>query len=97
MRKNSPARNVHRLMGTLAFISAIFENLAKGQALKDAVSEAYDRTLAALHTWVVRAGIKAGLVALPTREAFFTAIGETGGRGGWAGGLGGGVRACACV
>ena len=33
-RKNSPARNVHRLLNTLNFIAAIFENLAKGQALK---------------------------------------------------------------
>lgn len=76
-KKNSPARNVHRLLNTLNFIAAIFENLAKGQALKDAVSDAYDRTLAQIHAWVVRAGIKTGMMALPTREHFLASIGET--------------------
>ena len=33
-KKNSPARNVHRLLNTLNFIAAIFENLAKGMTLK---------------------------------------------------------------
>lgn len=33
-KKNSPARNVHRLLNTLNFIAAIFENLAKGMPLK---------------------------------------------------------------
>ena len=33
-KKNSPARNVHRLLNTLSFIAAIFENLAKGMGLK---------------------------------------------------------------
>ncbi|KAL4855989.1 Importin beta-like SAD2 [Chlorella vulgaris] len=76
-RKNSPARNVHRLLNTLNFIAGIFENLAKGMGLKDAVSDAYDRTLAQIHAWVVRAGIKTGMMALPTRECFLTSIGET--------------------
>lgn len=55
------------------------------------MSDAYDRTLAAIHAWVVRAGIKTGMMALPTREAFLASIGETGGH------PGGGVlagRAC---
>ena len=38
--KNSPARNLHRLLNTLAFISAIFKGLHSGKALKDAVSGA---------------------------------------------------------
>lgn len=76
-KKNSPARNVHRLLNTLNFIAAIFENLGKDMTLKDAVSDAYDRTLAAIHAWVVRAGIKAGMMALPTREHFLASIGET--------------------
>ncbi|KAL4433930.1 hypothetical protein ABPG75_000371 [Micractinium tetrahymenae] len=76
-QKNSPARNVHRLLNTLNFIAAIFQNLAKGMALKDAVSDAYDRTLAQIHAWVVRAGIKTGMMALPTREHFLASIGET--------------------
>ena len=36
--KNSPARNLHRLLNTLAFISAIFKGLKAGKTLKDAVS-----------------------------------------------------------
>ena len=36
--KNSPARNLHRLLNTLAFISAIFKGLHAGKTLKDAVS-----------------------------------------------------------
>jgi hypothetical protein len=36
--KNSPARNLHRLLNTLAFISAIFKGLQAGKNLKDAVS-----------------------------------------------------------
>lgn len=38
--KNSPARNLHRLLGSLAFISAIFRGLLAGKPLKDAVSGA---------------------------------------------------------
>lgn len=102
--KNSPARNLHRLLNTLAFISAIFKGLQAGKTLKDAVSgalqainalftffvcvsddshfflsisDAYDTTLGLMHTWVVRAGIKTGMLGLPSREAFFTSIGET--------------------
>ena len=75
--KNSPARNLHRLVGTLAFISAIFKHLQLGKSLKDAVSDAYDETLAELHSWVVRTGIKTGMLGLPSRDAFFTSIGET--------------------
>ena len=48
-------------------------------AAQDAVSDAYDRTLAQIHAWVVRAGIKTGMMALPTREHFLASIGETGG------------------
>lgn len=75
--KNSPARNLHRLIGTVSFISAIFKHLQAGKSLKDAVSDAYDETLAQLHSWVVRTGIKTGMLGLPSRDAFFTSIGET--------------------
>lgn len=30
-----------------------------------------------MHAWVVRAGIKAGMLGLPTRETFLKSIGET--------------------
>lgn len=76
--KNSPARNLHRLLNTLAFISSIFKGLKAGKSLKDAVTGAYDDTLGKLHAWVVRTGIKAGMLGLPSREAFFKSIGETG-------------------
>ena len=87
---------MHRLLNTLNFIAAIFHNLSAGMPLKDAVSEGYDRTLAQLHAWVVRAGIKTGMLALPTRETFLASIGETGGWivgvGGWVSNGGGGGR-----
>jgi len=41
------------------------------------IADAYDTTLALLHTWVVRAGIKTGMLGLPSRETFFSSIGET--------------------
>lgn len=75
--KNSPGRNLHRLLNTLAFISAIFKGLQRGKSLKDAVSTAYDETLGLLHAWVVRTGIKAGMLGLPSREHFLKSIGET--------------------
>lgn len=53
--------------------------------LQDAVSQAYDATLAHIHAWVVRAGIKTGMMALPTREHFLASIGETGARPGGVG------------
>ncbi len=42
------------------------------------MSDAYDRTLAQIHAWVVRAGIKTGMMALPSRDHFLASIGETG-------------------
>ncbi|KDD75016.1 hypothetical protein H632_c923p1 [Helicosporidium sp. ATCC 50920] len=77
MIKGSPGRNLHRLMNSILFISHIFQNLEKGMLLREAVSDAYDATLAQIHTWVVRAGIKAGMIALPTRENFLKSLGET--------------------
>ncbi|KAK2079908.1 hypothetical protein QBZ16_002303 [Prototheca wickerhamii] len=75
--KNSPGRNLHRLLTSIHFIGIIFQNLAAGMAMKEAVSDSYDKTLALMHTWVVRAGIKAGMIALPSREDFLLSIGET--------------------
>jgi Na+-transporting NADH:ubiquinone oxidoreductase subunit NqrD len=37
-KKNSPGRNLHRLINTLSFISAIFKGLVKGLQLKEAVT-----------------------------------------------------------
>lgn len=36
--KNSPARNVHRLLNTIAFIREIFKGLYDGAGLKESVS-----------------------------------------------------------
>lgn len=41
--KNSPGRNLHRLMNSILFISLIFQNLANGQAMKEAVAGGGDR------------------------------------------------------
>lgn len=76
-KKNSPGRNLHRLISSLSFISQLFKRLAEGMELRQAVSEAYDVTLAHIHVWVVRTGIKAGMLGLPTRDHFFTSLGET--------------------
>lgn len=76
-KKNSPARNLHRLLVTVRFLRELFINLAKDLPLKEAVSLAYDDTLGKIHAWVVRTGIKAGLVALPSRESFLEGIQET--------------------
>lgn len=39
--------------------------------------QAYDTTLGLLHAWLVRTGIKAGMIGLPSREHFLQSIGET--------------------
>ncbi len=39
--------------------------------------QAYDATLGLLHAWLVRTGIKAGMIGLPSREHFLQSIGET--------------------
>ena len=36
--KNSPGRNLHRLLTSIHFIGIIFQNLAAGMAMKEAVS-----------------------------------------------------------
>lgn len=77
VKKNSPSRNLHRLLTSVSFISYIFENLSQGKELREAVTDAYDKTLALIHTWVVRAGIKTGMLGLPSTETFFSSIGET--------------------
>ena len=41
------------------------------------ITDAYDATLGLLHAWVVRAGIKTGMLGLPSREHFLKSIGET--------------------
>lgn len=40
-------------------------------------ADAYDKTLGLIHTWVVRAGIKTGMLGLPSTDSFLQSIGET--------------------
>lgn len=51
-KKNSPARNLHRLMTSLSFISHIFQNLSAGQQLREAVSGAAVRAGRGEGCWV---------------------------------------------
>lgn len=77
--KNSCARNLHRLMSAFCFVSVLFEKLVDnpGVPVSEATSAAYDCTLAEIHTMIVRTAIRAGMWALPTREQFMVAVGET--------------------
>lgn len=49
--KNSPGRNLHRLMNSMLFIRLIFQNLAVGQTMKEAVNGEH-------RGWVRRRGLK---------------------------------------
>jgi hypothetical protein len=77
--KNSCSRNLHRLMTSFEFILQLLTLLVSdaNMTTREAASTAYDATLAEAHTFVVRAGVKAGLLALPSREHFLHSIGET--------------------
>lgn len=77
--KNSPARNLHRLISAVDFIKFLMQNLAKDakMTLHNACYDAYNRTMANIHTFVVRTAVKAGMYTLPTREAFLKSLGES--------------------
>ena len=45
-----------------------------------AAGEAYDATLAPIHTYLVRMAIKGSIYLLPDRATFISQIGETGAR-----------------
>lgn len=77
--KNSCARNLHRLMSALDFVTILLEKLVDNPTVTvgAATSAAYDATLAEIHTMIVRTAIRAGLWALPSRDAFISSIGET--------------------
>lgn len=77
--KNSCSRNLHRLMTSFDFIRQLLTLLVKDASVstREAANTAYDATLSEAHTFVVRAGVKAGMLALPSRESFLRSIGET--------------------
>ncbi|CAK0783144.1 hypothetical protein CVIRNUC_006340 [Coccomyxa viridis] len=78
-KKNSGSRNLHRLLTAVLFVSGLLQNMAKNSAttLRQAASEAYDATLAPVHTYFVRTAVKASLYLLPDRATFLHSIGET--------------------
>ena len=52
--------------------------LRRHPIIAQAASEAYDATLAPVHTYFVRTAVKASLYLLPDRATFLQSIGETG-------------------
>jgi Glycolipid transfer protein (GLTP) len=79
-KKNSLARNLHRLRTVVVFMEKIMDNLAANAAttLSTAVSSAYAETLALYHSFAVRTTCNAGFLVLPNRTSFLASLGETG-------------------
>eukprot|EP01026_Neomeris_dumetosa_P080139 TRINITY_DN882_c0_g2_i1.p1 TRINITY_DN882_c0_g2~~TRINITY_DN882_c0_g2_i1.p1 ORF type:complete len:204 (-),score=11.43 TRINITY_DN882_c0_g2_i1:318-929(-) len=76
--KNSPSRNLHRLMSAILFVKILLDKLLKPTyTMYDAASEAYETALAPIHTVIVKNTVRAGLMMLPTTEGFLQSIGET--------------------
>ena len=83
--KNSPARNLHRIATSIAFLADLLARLAgargeKGAtpaALRAAAGDAYAATLARCHGVLLRAGVRASLYLLPDRATFLACVGET--------------------
>lgn len=77
--KNSPARNLHRLVSAVDFIRVLLEDLSAEPpvTLHTACSSAYQKTLAGIHTFVVRTAVYAGMYTLPSRANFLASIGES--------------------
>ncbi|CAD7701184.1 unnamed protein product [Ostreobium quekettii] len=78
-KKNSCARNLHRLRSAILFVSTLVQELTSdsSMSLREAASTAYESALAPIHTYVVRGAVKAGLLMLPSRAAFLASICET--------------------
>lgn len=78
-KKNSCARNLHRLKSAIVFVEALVANLTTNctVTLREAASSAYDFALAPIHTYVVRGAVKAGILSLPSRANFLRGIRET--------------------
>lgn len=78
-QRGSCSRNLHRLMSAIVFIQTLIKELASSKeiSLRDAASAAYETALAPIHTRVVRGMVSAGMLALPSRDAFLESLGET--------------------
>ena len=76
--KNSPTRNLHRIVTSLAFLADLLRRLAASPAaaLRPAAADAYGATLAACHNGLLRAGVRASLYLLPDRATFLACVGE---------------------
>ncbi|GBF99484.1 hypothetical protein Rsub_12152 [Raphidocelis subcapitata] len=77
--KNSPTRNLHRLVAAIQFIQLLLERLMASPqvTLHEAASHAYDATLAPFHTALIRGVVRAGMLTLPSRAHFIAELGET--------------------
>eukprot|EP00891_Asterochloris_glomerata_P009636 jgi/Astpho2/9636/e_gw1.00146.147.1_t len=77
--KNSPSRNLHRLLSSVSFIAALLQNLAADPktSLHTAAASAYNNTMSPMHNFMVRTAVKASFYTLPTRAGFLESIGET--------------------
>ena len=78
--KNSCSRNLHRLLSSVSFISSLLQNLESSSSctLHTAAANAYNGTMAQIHTFFVRTAVKTSMYTLPTRQGFLESIGETG-------------------
>lgn len=77
--KGSRSRNLHRLMTVMAFVRVLLEYLKENKqaTLREAAAVAYDKTLGPYHATVLKIGVKASFITLPTRQYFIDSIGET--------------------
>lgn len=80
-KKAAPAsRTILRLMWFVEFIGVLLGTLAKNpdKELKKVVSEAYERTLAPRHVWLLRKAARSGMRLLPSKDVFRKRLGTTG-------------------
>ncbi|KAK9824662.1 hypothetical protein WJX72_012151 [[Myrmecia] bisecta] len=77
--KNSASRNLHRLVSAIGFIQTLLANLASDPSvtLRGAASDAYNATMAPIHSYLVRKAVQASMFTLPSRDHFLQSIGET--------------------
>ena len=54
--KNSPSRNLHRLLSSVSFIAALLQNLAADPktSLHTAAASAYNNTMSPMHNFMVK-------------------------------------------
>ena len=78
-KKDSHARNLHRLTSTLRFIFLLQQNLCEdpAAALSDCARVAYAESLEPIHHTAVKLAVKMGLKMAPSRERYLKSIGES--------------------